>query len=153
MYQPNNFQANNFQNANNRYVENMVKTASPAKLVELLYLNSIERLNRAVNMIKNKKIAEAHNQIVRVEDIIMELNLSLDMEKGGEISKNLRALYNYMYRRLLDANLNKDIEILEEVKTLLNTLLEAWREAMKQASDVVKQQVNQGQRKGLDIST
>jgi flagellar protein FliS len=148
MYQP-----NNFQNANNRYVESMVKTASPAKLVELLYLNSIERLNRAINMIKNKKIADAHNQIIRVEDIIMELNLSLDMEKGGEISKNLRALYNYMYRRLLEANLNKDITILEEIKTLLNTLLEAWREAMKQAGDVIKQQVNGPERKGLDIST
>ncbi|SHE36435.1 flagellar protein FliS [Marinitoga hydrogenitolerans DSM 16785] len=147
MYQP-----NNFQNANS-YVENMVKTASPAKLVELLYLNSIERLNRAINMIKNKKIAEAHNQIVRVEDIIMELNLSLDMEKGGEISKNLRSLYNYMYRRLLEANLNKNIEILEEIKSLLNTLLEAWREAMKQAGNVIKQQVNQPTRKGLDIST
>ncbi|OQY09034.1 MAG: flagellar export chaperone FliS [Marinitoga sp. 4572_148] len=148
MYQP-----NNFQQANNKYVENMVKTASPAKLVELLYLNSIERLNRAINMINNKKIAEAHNQIVRVEDIIMELNLSLDMEKGGEISKNLRALYNYMYRRLLEANLKKDTTILEEVKSLLNTLLEAWKEAMKQAGDVIKQQVNQSERKGFDIST
>ncbi|KAF2956830.1 flagellar export chaperone FliS [Marinitoga sp. 38H-ov] len=146
MYQPN-------QNANNKYVENMVKTASPAKLVELLYLNAIERLNRAKKYIEEKKIADANNQIIRVEDIIMELNLSLDMEKGGEISKNLRALYTYMYRRLLEANLNKDIEILEEVKSLLNTLLEAWREAMKQAGDVIKQQVNGPERKGFDIST
>ncbi|MBM7559373.1 flagellar export chaperone FliS [Marinitoga litoralis] len=148
MYQP-----NNFQNANNKYIESMVKTASPAKLVELLYLNSIERLNRARKYIEEKKFADANTQIIRVEDIIMELNLSLDMEKGGEISKNLRSLYAYMYRRLLEANLNKNVEILEEVKSLLNTLLEAWREAMKQAGDVIKQQVNGPERKGFDIST
>ncbi|NUU96034.1 flagellar biosynthesis protein FliS [Marinitoga sp. 1135] len=152
MYQPNSYYPNT-ANANDRYLESMVKTASPAKLVELLYVNAIERLNRAIKYIRDKKLPEAHNQIVRVEDIVMELNLSLDMEKGGEISKNLRALYSYMYRRLLEANLKKDTEILEEVKGLLNTLLEAWREAMKQAGDVIKQQVNQQPRKGLDIST
>jgi len=53
----------------------------------------------------------------------------------------------------LEANLKKDTTILEEVKSLLNTLLEAWKEAMKQAGDVIKQQVNQSERKGFDIST
>jgi len=60
----------------------------------------------------------------------MELNLALDMEKGGEIAKNLRALYNYMYRTLVEANIKKDKKMLDDVKSLLEDLLSTWREAM-----------------------
>ncbi|PNR96049.1 flagellar export chaperone FliS [Petrotoga olearia] len=121
---------NNNQNAN-YYFENSIKTASPAKLVELLYQNSIERINKAIKSIENKNLSEANKQIIRVEDIVTELNVSLNLEKGGEVAKNLRALYNYMYQRLLESNTKKDIEILKEVRSLLQELLDTWKELLK----------------------
>ncbi|RAO99566.1 flagellar biosynthesis protein FliS [Petrotoga sp. 9PW.55.5.1] len=115
----------------NPYFENSVNTASPAKLIELLYQNSIERLNKSIKSIENNNLQEANKQIIRVEDIIMELNISLNLEKGGEVAKNLRSLYNFMYAKLLEANTKKDIGILNEVKELLEDLLETWKEVRK----------------------
>ena len=91
---------NNFQNSN-VYFENSVKTASPTKLVELLYKNSIERLEKAVKAIEKNNLIEANHEIIRVEEIILELNVSLNIEKGGEVAKNLRLLYNYIYEQLI----------------------------------------------------
>ncbi|MFN3691413.1 MAG: flagellar export chaperone FliS [Fervidobacterium sp.] len=121
------------------YTEQMVKTASPAKLVELLIEKAISVLDEAKTLIEDKKFVEANEKIVRAQDIIIELNLSLDMEKGGEIAKNLRALYNYMYRTLVEANIRKDISMLEDVKNLLSELLSAWRDAMKLAGSTASQ--------------
>lgn len=117
--------------SSNPYFENSVNTASPAKLIELLYQNSIERLNKSIKSIENNNLQEANKQIIRVEDIIMELNISLNLEKGGEVAKNLRSLYNFMYAKLLEANTKKDIGILNEVKELLEDLLETWKEVRK----------------------
>ena len=97
---------NNFQNSN-VYFENSVKTASPTKLVELLYKNSIERLEKAVKAIEKNNLIEANHEIIRVEEIILELNVSLNIEKGGEVAKNLRLLYNYIYEQLIQANLKR----------------------------------------------
>ena len=120
----------NFQNSN-VYFENSVKTASPTKLVELLYKNSIERIDKAIKAIDNNNLIEANNEIIRVEDIILELNVSLNIEKGGEVAKNLRLLYNYIYEQLVQANLKKDIDILSEVKSLIKELYETWKEIVK----------------------
>ncbi|HOO75569.1 MAG TPA: flagellar export chaperone FliS [Tepiditoga sp.] len=140
-------------NGVNTYLDNVVKTAGPAKLVELLYANAVERLTKSVKMIEEKNYPEANKQITRVEDIINELNISLNMEVGGTISENLRSLYNYMYRRLVDANIKKDTEILEEVKGLISDLLETWKEAMKNSVGTVKQLSNDVNRAKFDIET
>lgn len=140
-------------NAGNAYIENMIKTASPAKLVEMLYVNAVDRLKRAAKFIKDNDIAKATEQISKVESIILELNISLDMEKGGEIAKHLRALYNYMYRRLLEANMEKSISKVEEVRELLQGLLEAWREAMKRAGDITANRATVNRKGGLNISS
>lgn len=123
----------------NTYFENSIKTASPAKLIELLYKNAIERIDKSIKLIDEKKFTEANKQILRIEDIVLELNVSLNIEKGGEIANNLRALYNYIYRRLIEANTKKDIEILKEVKTYLEDLLNTWKEVMKKEINTVKQ--------------
>ncbi len=133
------------------YLENMIKTASPAKLVELLYMRAIELLDSAVDNIKNKKLKEANEDIKKAEDIIMELNLSLDMEKGGQIAQNLRALYNYMFRKLIDGNVKKDTEMILEVKDMLKELLDAWREVMKKAGNTAEI-AKDSHSSGLDLS-
>jgi len=108
----------------NDYAEKTVETATPAKLVEMLYSGAIIFLSQAIKAITEKQYDVANEKILRVEDIIMELNVSLDMEKGGEISKNLRALYNYIYKQLLEANIKKEKNILEECKEYLEDLKE-----------------------------
>lgn len=122
----------------NDYAERTVETATPAKLVEMLYSGAINFLTQAVKAIDQQQYDVANEKIMRVEDIIMELNVSLDMEKGGEISKNLRALYNYMYKQLLEANTKKDISALEECKNYLNDLRETWIEAMKKEGNLAE---------------
>lgn len=117
------------------YTEQMIKTASPAKLIELLYQRAIELLEGAKKDINEKKFVSANEKIQKCQDIITELNLSLDMKKGGEISKSLRALYTYMYKTLVEANVKKDLEKVEEVKGYLSELLETWREAMKKVGN------------------
>ncbi|NLJ89245.1 MAG: flagellar export chaperone FliS, partial [Epulopiscium sp.] len=79
--------------------------------------------------IEEDKIKEAHDYIVRVEDIIEEFQATLD--KKYEISSNLELLYDYIYRRLVEANIQKDKDILEEVYGLIKELRDTWKEAMK----------------------
>jgi len=122
----------------NDYAERTVDTATPAKLVEMLYSGAINFLVQGVKAIDDKQYDVANEKIMRVEDIIMELNVSLDMEKGGEISKNLRALYNYIYKQLLEANTKKDTAILEECKDYLADLRESWNEAMKKEGSLAE---------------
>ncbi|HIP92373.1 MAG TPA: flagellar export chaperone FliS [Thermotoga sp.] len=131
----------------NIYLENLVKTASPAKLVEILYEKFLELVTSSKKDIENNDFLSANEKIKKAQDIITELNISLDLEKGGEIAKNLRALYNYIFKRLIDANVEKNVKILDEVIELVTGLLDAWREAMKKAKDSVKET-----RKGFDIS-
>ncbi len=120
------------------YQDGGIETATPAKLVEMLYSGALDFLSQAKKAIEDKELALANEKIIRVEDIIMELNISLDMDKGGEISKNLRALYNYLYKQLLNANLHKDDKILEEVSGYIKELRETWVEAMKKEGNLAE---------------
>ncbi|ONN26885.1 flagellar biosynthesis protein FliS [Thermosipho affectus] len=113
------------------YTEQMVRTASPAKLIEMLYQRAVELLDLSIEGINKKDFLSANEYIKKCQDIITELNLSLDMKQGGEIAKNLRALYNYMFKALVEANIKKDIEKITEVRNYLFELLETWKEAMK----------------------
>lgn len=121
------------------YTEQMVLTASPAKLIELLLDKAINVLEEAKKLIDEKNYTGANDKIVRAQDIVMELNLALDVEKGGDIAKNLRSLYNYMYRTLVEANIKKDKNMIDDVKVLLSDLLSTWREAMKLAGSTASQ--------------
>lgn len=121
------------------YREQMVMTTSPAKLIELLLDKAISVIEDAKVLIDEKNFKGANEKIIRAQDIVMELNLSLDVEGGGDIAKNLRALYNYMYRTLVEANIKKDVKKLDEVKTLLSDLLSTWQEAMKKAGSTASQ--------------
>ncbi|HPE68159.1 MAG TPA: flagellar export chaperone FliS [Thermotogota bacterium] len=122
---------------NPSYLEQAVGTASPAKLVEMLYAGALNFLEQARHSIENQQLSKANEKLIRVQDIIMELNVSLDMQKGGEIAENLRSLYSYMFRRLLEANGRKDVAIIEEISGYLKELHGTWVEAMKKEKDLV----------------
>lgn len=104
-------------------------TASPQELTLMLYDGALKFCRQAMLAIDEGKIKEAHEYIVRVEDIIEEFQATLD--KKYEISSSLDLLYDYIYRRLVEANVQKDKAILEEVYGLIKELRDTWKEAMK----------------------
>ncbi len=107
---------------------NAILTASPEELTLMLYNGAIKFSNQAIQAIATKDMKEAHNKIIRVEKIIEELMITLNHDY--EISKNFELIYDYMYRRLTEANAKKDSEIIEEIIGYLRTLRDTWKEAM-----------------------
>lgn len=118
-----------------QYQEQSIKTASPGELTLMLYNGCIKFINQAKQFIEQKDIEKANNAIIRAQDIIQELLVTLNMDY--EISKNLAALYDFMYRRLIDANISKDVEALDEVLDLVTELRDTWKEVIKKTRQQV----------------
>jgi len=123
----------NSAQAYQQYKKSSIESSNPNMLIIKLYEGGIKFLNMAEIKMEEKDYQESNNLLIRVQRIILELRYSLDEEKGGELAKNLADLYDYMYGRLITANLEKKIEIIDEVRGLLKELLEAWQEAVKKA--------------------
>lgn len=112
------------------YKETQIKTANQLKLVVMLYDGAIRHLNEALDCIQagHKKYDAFNRHIVAAQEILSELMGSLDFDKGGSLAKNLLSLYMFMNQRLLDANIQKDVRLVEEVKKYLSDLREAWEQ-------------------------
>lgn len=131
----------------NAYQNNSVLTASPQELTLMLYNGAIKFCNMAIKALEEKEIEKAYHYIIRVEDIIQEFQLTLD--KKYPISTQFELLYDYMYRRLVEANASKDKEIVIEVRGLFKEFRDTWKEAMKLA----KQQSNPGHKKHINADS
>ncbi|MCX4187372.1 flagellar export chaperone FliS [Methylophaga sp. OBS4] len=107
-------------------VESEVNYASPYRIIQMLMEGALSRIATAKGCITRNDIAEKSRQITWGMNIIQGLRTSLDAEKGGDIAANLDALYEYMGRRLLEANMNNDAAILDEVTTLLLEIKSGW---------------------------
>jgi flagellar protein FliS len=100
----------------------------------MLYDGAIQFLNKARVAIQNKNIQESHNNIIGAQKIIAEFMNTLDMKKGGELAQNLYNLYEYMHFTLIQANMKKDIALIDEVLVFLKELKQTWEEAIKIAA-------------------
>ena len=121
--------------ANNPYAQynnNKIMTASPQELTLMLYDGAIKFCNIAMIGIEEKDIQKAHNNIMKVQRIIEEFQMTLDFKY--EVANDFNNVYNYLMTRLREANISKDKEILEEVSTHLHTMRDTWKEAMKLAA-------------------
>jgi flagellar protein FliS len=108
-------------------LETQLDSASPHKLVVMLFDGALVAVANAQRYTENKEIAEKGMAISKAIDIIANgLQASLDLESGGEIAIKLEALYEYMGQRLLHANLRNDLAALKEVSSLLQELKSAW---------------------------
>lgn len=116
-------------NAFNAYKQNSVTTASPGELTLMLYNGCLKFLNKAKLAIQAKNIQDKNNNIQRAQAIIAELMSTLNMDV--EISKQMLPLYDYMNRRLIEANINGDIAIIEEVEGLVTEFRDTWKEVIK----------------------
>ena len=111
------------------YRQQQVMTATPEALTLMLYNGAIKFINESMEASKKKEYEKANTSCIKAQNIISEFRLTLKMEY--EISKNLLALYNYAYDRLVEGNMNEDITKLEEAKDILSELRDAWNQAMK----------------------
>ncbi len=116
------------KNPYDQYKQTQVNTASQGKLIVMLYDGMIRFLKIAVENMDPKTYDIANNNIIRAQDIITELISSLNMDDGGEIAQNLLSLYIYFKKRLLEANMQKDAEIIKEVIAHAEPLRDAWNE-------------------------
>ncbi|HUB82587.1 MAG TPA: flagellar export chaperone FliS [Bryobacteraceae bacterium] len=118
-----------WRNAHETYLEERILSADPVELVHMLYQAAITAVADARHHLAEQRILERARSISKTCDILMELNTSLDFERGGEFSLRLSHLYGYLYRRLVEANVSQKDEPLAEVAGLLHTLMEGWEGA------------------------
>lgn len=113
------------------YENNRIMTATPAELTLMLYEGAIKFCNIAIVAVEKKDIEKAHINIVKVQNIITEFQATLDHKYS--VAQDFDNVYTYLQQRLLEANVKKDAEILEEVLKHLRTMRDTWKEVMKQA--------------------
>ena len=116
-------------NAYAQYSNNKVLTASPAELVLMLYDGAIKFCNIAVVAIDAKDIPKAHTNIIKAQKIIDHLRITLEM--SYPVAQDFDNIYAYVAKRLVEANVSKDKEILEEVCTHLRSVRDTWKEVMR----------------------
>lgn len=116
-------------NAFAQYNNNKIMTASPAELTLMLYEGAIKFCNIAIDAAEQKNVVKTHSNIVKVENIIAYLRNTLDMQYA--VAKEYDRMYDYLQRRLFQANMKKDPEILKEVNTHLRSIRDTWKEVMR----------------------
>ena len=114
------------------YANNRIMTASPAELTLMLYEGAIKFCNIAIVAVEQKNIQKAHENIIKVERIIEEFRATLNHKYP--VAEDFENVYKYIYDRLIEANIKKDKEILEEVLKHLRTMRDTWKEIMQKAN-------------------
>jgi len=110
-------------------IESDVRGADPHRLIVLLFDGAESALRQAQMHLATNNIEGKSESLTKAIEIILDgLSASLNLEEGGELANNLRALYNYMVSRLIHANIHKDATAISEVQTLLGEISGAWRE-------------------------
>ncbi|PEJ30245.1 flagellar protein FliS [Peribacillus butanolivorans] len=123
------------------YQQNSVNTASPGELTLMLYNGCLKFITLGKKAIAEKNFQEKNTNLIKAQKIIQELMVTLKMDLA--ISKELMSLYDYLNRRLLEANIKSDLDILEEVEGFVMEFRDTWKEAIQLNRQ--KQFANSGQ--------
>lgn len=107
-------------------LQSQIEAANPHRLIQMLMEGLLTKLSASKYCMEENNIAGKGENISMAISIIGGLRSSLDKDNGGEIAENLNNLYDYMERRLLEANLRSDVTIINEVMSLLNEIKSAW---------------------------
>lgn len=116
-------------NAYGRYTNSKILTASPAELTLMLYEGAIKFCNIAIVAVEQKDVEKAHTNIQKTERIIDYFRQTLDMKYP--VAEDFERVYSYLSERLIEANVKKDKDIVEEVATHLRTMRDTWKEVMR----------------------
>jgi len=131
-----------YTNPISTYKETRVKTASQGQLIIMLYDEAVKHLDRGLELLGMNKggkknpgnIEKISKSILKTQEIITELTVSLDFDQGGEIAKNLFSLYTWFNKELLESNISQDVHRITAVRNLLNELRSAWTEIVAKNS-------------------
>lgn len=108
------------------YYKTNVQTSDQLSLIIMLYDGAIRFMKKGIDRIEKGEVEEAHNYLVRAKDIIGELVSTLKLDAGGEVAKNLKDLYLYAFKKVVEANLRKDPELINEVIQIMDNLRQGW---------------------------
>ena len=125
-----------YQNALSTYKETRIKTASQGQLIIMLYSEAVRQLDLALDLLETSdsrkrdpgRIEKISKAVVKTQEIVAELMVSLDFEQGGDIARNLFSLYTWFNRELMEANINQDKQRISSVRYLIDELRGAWQE-------------------------
>jgi flagellar protein FliS len=125
-----------YNNALSTYRETRIKTASQGQLIIMLYNEAVRQLDQALSLLElnnsGKKdpgrIEKINKAVVKTQEIVAELMVSLDFEQGGDIAKNLFALYTWFNRELMEANISQDVQRVSVVRDHMDLLRGSWQE-------------------------
>ncbi|MDR2743117.1 MAG: flagellar export chaperone FliS [Treponema sp.] len=131
-----------YTNALSAYRETRIKTASQGQLIIMLYDEAVKQLDHGLDLLQANvsgkkdpgKIETIGKTIVKTQEIITELMVSLDFEQGGDIAKNLFSLYTWFNKELLEANISQDLKRILTVRNMFNELRGAWAEIVAKTS-------------------
>jgi flagellar protein FliS len=116
----------------NKYKQTSVTTASRGQILLMLYDGALKYCKLAIEAVNTRNLVDKGKYILKVQDIINELTVTLDHKVGGEISKELERLYNFMIEQITEANIKNEAKPLENTMKLLETLREGWAAAVQQ---------------------
>ena len=111
------------------YASNKILTASPAELTLMLYEGAIKFANIALAAMENNDVEKAHNNVIKVRNIILEFQSTLNYD--FPVAQDFNNVYEYLKFRLTEANLHKQPEIMEEILGHLRTMRDTWKEVME----------------------
>ncbi|WP_066055933.1 flagellar export chaperone FliS [Robertmurraya korlensis] len=111
------------------YQQNSLNTASPGELTLMLYNGCLKFIQQAKLAIQNKNIQEKNTNLIKAQKIIQELMVTLNMDIP--LSKDLMAMYDYLNRRLVEANMKNDLEILDEVAGFVTEYRDTWKQVIQ----------------------
>lgn len=117
------------QNPYAAYQQSSVNTAAPGELTLMLYNGCLKFIKLACQAIENNDIERKNENLIKAQNIIQELNGTLN--RNIELSGSMGAMYDYIYRRLVEANIKSDKSILEEVEGYVTDFRDAWKQAIQ----------------------
>ncbi|MGC9195281.1 MAG: flagellar export chaperone FliS [Syntrophobacteraceae bacterium] len=115
------------EQVSNLYSQTAIQTADPLQLIILCYDAAISDLKQAKELHQKSEMNEAYRSIRHAQDVITELLVGLDYERGGDIARDLNRIYNFVIRQLIGINSRKDVALYDELVRILSNLRDGWQ--------------------------
>ncbi|HHY44756.1 MAG TPA: flagellar export chaperone FliS [Firmicutes bacterium] len=108
-----------------------IETAAPAELVLMLYNRALRTMEEATGYLERKDMEGSNRSLQKAQDIVDELRFSLNVSAGGQLARDLAAVYDYVGSRLLMANIRKDASLVSEAAKVLTEIRDGWAEVVE----------------------
>ncbi|MBN2326105.1 MAG: flagellar export chaperone FliS [Candidatus Omnitrophica bacterium] len=122
---------NLFNNPQQQYLKTQIETASKPQLLVMIFDAAVKKLYLARQAVEKKQIEKSHTELTKVQRIFAELMMALDFDLGGEMANNLMRIYEFVYHRVVQANMKKDVRLIDEALPIVENLRATWTQAVK----------------------